>query len=195
MIRFVKMDFCGNTAELIKILGECKSLSSVINAVGCEIISALKNGGKILTCGNGGSAADALHMSEEFVGRYCLERASLPAVCLCADPTLLTCILNDYGADAVFSRQVESLGNSGDLLFGFTTSGNSRNIAEAFFAARNKGVKTILVSGKGGGKLKGAADYELIVPSNSTARIQEVHTLFLHSWLEMVDEFFAVSEK
>ena len=182
------MDFCKNAVELIGILEACKSLSPVINAVGCEILSVLKNGGKILTCGNGGSAADALHMSEEFVGRYCFERNSLPAICLCADPTLLTCILNDYGADAVFSRQVESLGNSGDLLFGFTTSGNSRNIA-----ASNKGVKTILVSGKGGGKLKGAADYELIVPSNSTARIQEVHTFFLHSWLEMVDEVFAVN--
>ena len=171
------MDFCKNAVELIGILEACKSLSPVINAVGCEILSVLKNGGKILTCGNGGSAADALHMSEEFV------------------PSLLTRILNHIVADAVFSRQVESLGNSGDLLFGFTTSGNSRNIAEAFFAAKNNGVKTILVSGKGGGKLKGAADYELIVPSNCTARIQEVHTLFLHSWLEMVDEAFAVSEK
>lgn len=189
------MDFCKNAVELVGILETCKSLSPVINTIGYEILSVLKNGGKILTCGNGGSAADALHMSEEFVGRYCFERNSLPAICLCADPTLLTCILNDYGADAIFSRQVESLGNSGDLLFGFTTSGNSRNIAEAFSAAKNNGLKTILVSGKGGGMLKGAADYELIVPSNCTARIQEVHTLFLHSWLEMVDEFFAVSEK
>lgn len=103
------MDFCKNAVELIGILEACKSLSPVINAVGCEILSVLKNGGKILTCGNGGSAADALHMSEEFVGRYCFERNSLPAICLCADPTLLTCILNDYGADAVFSRQVDLL--------------------------------------------------------------------------------------
>lgn len=187
------MDYCKNAEELRNVLEASKALSLAADAVGREIVSVLRGGGKILTCGNGGSAADALHMSEEFVGRFSRERRSLPAVCLCADPTLLTCILNDYGADRVFSRQVESLGREGDLLFGFTTSGNSRNIVEAFAAAKKRGVKTVLVSGKGGGRLKGAADFELIVPSSSTARIQEVHTLFLHSWLEAVDEAFAGS--
>ncbi|PWL69725.1 MAG: phosphoheptose isomerase [Verrucomicrobia bacterium] len=187
------MDYCKNAEELRNVLEASKALSPAADAVGREIVSALRGGGKILTCGNGGSAADALHMSEEFVGRFSRERRSLPAVCLCADPTLLTCILNDYGADRVFSRQVESLGREGDLLFGFTTSGNSRNIVEAFAAAKKRGVKTVLVSGKGGGRLRGAADFELIVPSSSTARIQEVHTLFLHSWLEAVDEAFVGS--
>ena len=109
------MDYCKNAEELRNVLEASKALSPAADAVGREIVSVLRGGGKILTCGNGGSAADALHMSEEFVGRFSRERRSLPAVCLCADPTLLTCILNDYGADKVFSRQVESLGREGDL--------------------------------------------------------------------------------
>ena len=182
------MDFCKNAVELIGILEACKSLSPVINAVGCEILSVLKNGGKILTCGNGGSAADALHMSEEFVGRYCFERNSLPAICLCADPTLLTCILNDYGADAVFSRQVESLGNSGDLLFGFTTSGNSANQIAAVKKARELGITSVVLSGRGGGECSKISDLCLVVPSDDGARIQEIHGLILHTIIDAIEE-------
>ena len=140
-----------------------------------------------MTCGNGGSAADAMHLAEELVGRYNRERRALAALCLNADPTAITCICNDYGYENVFSRGVEALGKPGDVLVGFTTSGNSINILNAFAAAAKLGVVTVLLAGKDGGKARGACDHEIIVPSHNTARIQEVHTLVLHQWLENID--------
>ena len=141
----------------------------------------------MLTCGNGGSAADALHLAEELVGRFKKDRRALPAICLNADVTALTCIGNDYGFDALFSRQVEALGRPGDVLAGFSTSGNSRNVNAAFAAARRQGLVTILLSGRDGGAARALADHPLVVPSQTTARIQEVHTLILHQWLEAID--------
>jgi D-sedoheptulose 7-phosphate isomerase len=184
-------------ANLLKSLTELQSalrgfeaeLTNV--ARGAEIIlEALQQGRKILTCGNGGSAADALHLAEELVGKFCKTRRSLPAVSLAADPTLLTCIANDFGFDRVFSRQVEGLGNAGDVLVVFSTSGNSANIRLALEAARACGVKSIAILGKDGGKAKGLANCEIIVKSNTTARIQEIHTLVLHMWLETLEEHF-----
>lgn len=151
------------------------------------IITALRQGGKVLSCGNGGSAADALHLAEEFVGRYRGDRPSLPAISLAADVTAVTCIANDYGFDHIFSRQVEGLGKPGDILVAFTTSGNSANIINALQAAKATGVHTILVAGKDGGRAQGMADLEIIVPSHDSARIQEVHTFILHQWLEAVE--------
>jgi D-sedoheptulose 7-phosphate isomerase len=147
----------------------------------------LSSGKKLLTAGNGGSAADALHLAEELVGRFEKERPSLPAVCLNADPTLLTCIGNDYGFDRLFSRQVEGLGQPGDVLVVFTTSGNSRNLIAALDAARQKGLRTIALLGKSGGAAKGNADLEIIIPSQNTARIQEIHTFILHCWLSLIE--------
>jgi len=141
--------------------------------------------------GHGGSAADALHMAEELVGRFDADRAPLPAICLVADPTLLTCIANDYGFAAVFPRQVEALGRQGDVLVIFSTSGNGDGLRRAADAAAQKRVKTIALLGKGGGGLKGRCDYELIVGSAETARVQEAHTLILHLILEAVDRRFA----
>ena len=158
-----------------------------VEAAGGEIRSALKSGHKLLTAGNGGSAADALHLAEELVGRFDKERPSLPAICLSADPTLLTCIGNDYGFDRLFSRQIEGLGQAGDVLVVFTTSGNSQNLVNALDAARKKGLRTIALLGKSGGQAKGKADHEIIVPSQVTARIQEVHTFILHCWLNMIE--------
>jgi len=149
--------------------------------------ATLKSGGKLLTCGNGGSAADAMHLAEELVGRYNRNRRSLPAVCLNADPTLLTCIANDFSYDEVFARQVEGLGNKADLLVCFTTSGNSNNIVRALAAAKARGVKSVALLGKSGGKAKGKADLELIVDGSDTARIQEAHTLLLHALLEKIE--------
>lgn len=153
-----------------------------------SLIAALREGNKVLTCGNGGSACDALHLAEELVGRFHKNRRSLPAVSLCADTSALTCIGNDYGFEQIFARQVEGLGKAGDILVGFTTSGNSPNVLAAFAAARKLGVKTILVAGGTGGKARGTCDHEIIVPSDTTARIQEVHTFVLHSWLEKIEE-------
>ena len=173
--------------ELSSLLESCKQLESAVERAGESILACLGRGGKLLTCGNGGSAADALHLAEELVGRYDADRRALPAVCLNADVTALTCIGNDYGYDRIFSRQVEALGRPGDVLVGFTTSGNSPNVLAAFQTARTMDVRTVFLGGKNGGKAKGSCDHEIIVPSFTTARIQEVHTLILHQWLEAVD--------
>jgi len=185
----MKSNFLYSTSvtELIETLNSSLFLEETITETCSVIINAIQNGGKLLTCGNGGSAADALHLSEELVGRYNKERRGLPAICLNADVTALTCIGNDYGYDHLFSRQVEALGRPNDVLVGFTTSGNSANVLAAFQKAKEYSIVTIMLSGKDGGKAKGTCDYELIIPSNNTARIQEIHTLILHQWLEEID--------
>lgn len=159
----------------------------VVEASGRKIVEQLASGNKLMSAGNGGSATDALHVAEELTGRYKGDRAALPGLCLSADISALTCIANDYGFESIFSRQIEAFGKPGDVFIGFTTSGNSENILKAFEACKTCGVITILLSGKGGGKAKGMCDYEVIVPSNTTARIQELHTFVLHAWLEMVE--------
>ena len=174
-------------AELRRVLDACRPLAAAVEAAGQAIIASILNGGKLLTCGNGGSAADALHLAEELVGRYHVERRALPGLCLNADPTALTCICNDYGYEQVFARGVQALGRRGDVLVGFTTSGNSANVIAAFHAASRLGVTTVLLAGRDGGQARGLCQHEIIVPSNNTARIQEVHTLVLHQWLEAID--------
>jgi D-sedoheptulose 7-phosphate isomerase len=164
---------------------------AVFEKIAAVAVQTLRASGKILSCGNGGSAADAMHLAEELVGRYRANRRSLPGFCLNADATALTCIANDFGFDEVFARQVEGLGAKGDLLVCFSTSGNSPNILRALDAARPRSVKTVALLGKDGGKAKGRADFEIIVGSNDTARIQEVHTLVLHALLEVVEREFA----
>ena len=179
--------FTKSLEELRSVLTASTALAPVVSTVGEAILTSLRQGGKLLTCGNGGSAADALHLAEELVGRYKIERRALPAICLNSDVTALTCIGNDYGYDAIFARQVEALGRRGDVLVGFTTSGNSANVLAAFAAARARGIITVLLSGKDGGKARTQCDFPIIVPSATTARIQEVHTLVLHQWLEAID--------
>ena len=179
--------FRASIQELSSVLAICSGLESAVGKAGETILLCLRRGGKLLTCGNGGSAADALHLAEELVGRYNAERRALPAICLNADVTALTCIGNDYGYDQVFSRQIEALGRPGDVLVGFTTSGNSPNVLAAFHRAHDLGLTTILLGGKDGGLAKGLCKHEIIVPSFTTARIQEVHTLILHQWLESID--------
>src|SRR5436309_4002952 len=178
------------------VTASCAAMQSLLeqqaafDAIAAATVEPLRAGGKILTCGNGGSAADAMHMAEEFVGRYRSNRRSLPAVCLNADATALTCIANDFGYDEVFARQVEGLGVKGDLLVGFSTSGDSPNILRAFEVARQRGVKTVALLGKEGGKTKGKTDFAIIVGSTDTARIQEAHTVILHALLEVVEREF-----
>ena len=180
---------CSSLAELSSLLTSCAALETVVKDAGQAIMDCLLNERKVLTCGNGGSAADALHLSEELVGRYKGDRRALPAICLNADVTALTCIGNDYGYDRVFSRQVEALGRPGDVLVGFTTSGNSPNVLGAFRRAKDMGLVTVFLGGKDGGLAKGLCVHEIIVPSSTTARIQEVHTLILHQWLEVIESF------
>jgi D-sedoheptulose 7-phosphate isomerase len=163
---------------------------ATIEKMADAVVEALQAGRKILTAGNGGSAADALHMAEELIGRYRGNRVSLPAVCLAADATALTCIANDFGYEKVFSRQVEALGQPGDVLVLFTGSGNSANIVEAARVAKSKGVRIIALLGKGGGAMKGQGDIEWIVDDQDTARVQELHTWAMHVMLEAVEQVF-----
>lgn len=179
--------FKDSAQELGKVLEASLAMAPAVEKAGEAIVHAILAGGKLLTCGNGGSAADALHLAEELVGRYSVERRALPALCLNADATAITCICNDYGYEHVFSRGVEALAKPGDIIVGFTTSGNSANVIAAFEVAAKRGVTTILLAGKDGGAARGTCDHEIIVPSSNTARIQEVHTLVLHQWLEAID--------
>lgn len=158
-----------------------------IETITKEIINCIKNGNKILVCGNGGSAADAQHFVAELIGRYKLERKSLPAIALTTDTSILTAIGNDYGYDKVFSRQVEGLGNENDILIGISTSGNSPNIIEAYKIAKTKNMKCISLLGKQGGQLKEISDLEITIQSNNTPRIQESHIFIIHTICEILE--------
>jgi D-sedoheptulose 7-phosphate isomerase len=162
-----------------------------IGAMGDVIVSALKAGNKVLTAGNGGSAAEAMHMSEEFVGRFRNNRPSLAAVSLTADPTAITCIGNDFGFDEIFARQVEGLGKPGDVLVLFSTSGSARNLSRAIESARDAGLVTMTILGRDGGPLAGVADHEIIVPGDATERIQEAHQVIVHLLLDAAERAFS----
>ena len=153
-------------------------------------INALKTGNKILIFGNGGSAADAQHIAAELTGRYKSERRGLPGIALTTDTSALTAIGNDYGYDRVFDRQVESLANSGDLLLGISTSGNSKNVISALKLGQELGCKTIGFSGRDGGDMNDVCNVNLIVPSDNTPRIQEMHILFGHTICQIIDNNF-----
>ena len=154
------------------------------------MINTLKDGGKILTCGNGGSAGDAQHFSSELLNRFERERPALPAIALTTDSSTLTSIANDYQFADIFSKQVSALGQANDILLAFTTSGNSPNVIEAITAAHVKNMRVVLASGKDGGRAAQKlddGDIEIRVPSNSTARIQEVHLLVIHCLCDLID--------
>lgn len=152
-----------------------------------KVIITFRKGGKLLLCGNGGSASDAQHIAAEFVGRYKMERKGLPAIALTTDTSILTSIANDYWFDALFSRQVEALGEKGDLLIVFSTSGNSTNIIRAVEEARSKSIYSVGLLGKEGGKLLSLVDLPIIVPSENTDRIQEVHITIAHIVCDIVE--------
>lgn len=166
-------------------------LLDMIDAAGHACIRSIERGGKIILFGNGGSAADAQHLAAELVGRYLRERRALPAVAITANTSAITAIGNDYCYEEVFSRQIEAIGNKGDIAFGISTSGMSRNVVRAFDTAREKGLVTIAMTGATGGALSATVDYCLCVPSERTPRIQEAHILLGHSICEIVEEHFA----
>ncbi|MEI8242606.1 MAG: SIS domain-containing protein [bacterium] len=154
------------------------------------MVETLRAGGQVLTAGNGGSAAEAMHMAEELVGRFRTNRRSLPAVSLVSDGTALTCIGNDFGFDEVFARQIEGLGRTGDLLVLFSTSGAAVNLRRAVTAARARQVRVLLLLGRDGGALAGTGDQEIIVRGQATERIQEAHQVILHVLLDAVELAF-----
>lgn len=155
-----------------------------------KVVETLKNGHKILIAGNGGSAADAQHFAAEIVGRFTTERQALPALALTTDTSILTSVGNDYAFDKIFSRQVEGLGAEGDLFIGISTSGNSGNIIEAIKVAQKKRIYTVGMLGKDGGKIKSMCDNSIVVPSNVTARIQEIHGMCIHIMCAFVDQAY-----
>jgi D-sedoheptulose 7-phosphate isomerase len=152
------------------------------------IADSIKSGGKVISCGNGGSHCDAMHFAEELTGRYRENRKAIPALCI-SDPSHISCVSNDFGYEFIFSRYIEALGNNGDVLLGLSTSGNSMNIIRAAEAAKEKGMKVIILSGKDGGKLAPLADIELRVPHHGYAdRIQEVHIKIIHILMHLIEK-------
>jgi D-sedoheptulose 7-phosphate isomerase len=168
-----------------------EALLPTLQAIGDQACAAFDRGGRVYTFGNGGSAADAQHLAAELIGRYRRERRPLPAVALSVDPSVVTCIANDYDFDEVFARQVEALAGPGDIVVGFTTSGRSPNVVAGLAAARRVGATTVLFGGGDGGPALDHADHALVVPATTTARIQEMHLLMLHLLSEQIDRWAA----
>lgn len=169
---------------------QSKEILNKLSLIIAKINDCLQQGGKILIAGNGGSAADAQHFAGEIVGRYKKERKGYPAIALTTDISIITSIANDYSFDIIFSRQIEALAKKGDIFFGISTSGNSKNIIEAVKKAKELGLTTVCLLGKGGGKLKDLADFSIIVPSEDTPRIQECHIMLIHIICEEAEKLF-----
>ena len=174
--------------EHAAVLESIAHLDEPIIKIANSLIHCLENKGTIFWCGNGGSASDSQHLAGELVGRFIGERRPLKSIALTADTAVITCIVNDYGYEHIFSRQVEALGSKGDILVGISTSGNSQNILNAIKIANEKSIKTIGLLGKGGGKAASLAKNTLIVPSDTTARVQEMHILIGHILCDLIEE-------
>ncbi len=173
--------------EHIGIVTRLSLLAEEIESAGRRLADAVAAHGKVLICGNGGSAADAQHFAAELVGRFERERRPWPAIALTTDTSILTAVGNDYGFAEVFSRQVQALGHAGDVFIGVSTSGNSENVLRAVDVARGQGLTTLGLLGGDGGRLKDAVECAIVVEGSRTAHIQEVHILILHFWAGMME--------
>ncbi|MDH5475663.1 MAG: D-sedoheptulose 7-phosphate isomerase [Cyclobacteriaceae bacterium] len=172
---------------LDRFLTDSKNIEN-IEAAAVLMAQSISSGGKIISCGNGGSHCDAMHFAEELTGRYRENRKALPAIAI-SDPSHMSCVGNDFGFDFIYSRYIEGLGNHGDVLLGISTSGNSENVINAFNAAKEKQMKTVILTGKDGGKLAGLADVEIIVPHVGYAdRIQEIHIKVIHILIQLIEK-------
>ena len=176
--------------KAIQILLKDKSIQDKIIEVVDLIALTFSSANKLMIAGNGGSAADAQHIAAEFIGKLNLKRKALPAIALSTDTSILTSISNDYNFNQIFSRQIEGIGQSGDIFFGITTSGNSKNILKAIKEARNKKIKIIILTGKKGNYLKKYSDVCIAVPSSNTQIIQEMHITILHIICEIIEQSF-----
>jgi len=174
--------------ETKQIIYNDELLLDKIEEVSQKCVDMYKNDNKTILAGNGGSAADAQHIAAELVGRYGFDRASIPSLALTTDTSCLTAIGNDYGYDKIFSRQLEGMGQSGDIFIGISTSGNSKNIINAFEVAKKKNILTVALVGKDGGEMAKLADIALVVPSDSTPRIQESHILIGHILCDIIEK-------
>lgn len=187
MKNYIQRQIADSAATKQAIL-ENEALIDVIVSVAQACVAVYRNGKKTLLAGNGGSAADAQHIAAELVGRYGFDRPSLPSLALTTDSSNLTAIGNDYGYDKVFSRQLEGMAQEGDLFIGISTSGNSQNVINAFESAKERGVTTVALVGRDGGKMAEMADYAIIIPSNATPRIQESHILIGHILCDIIEK-------
>lgn len=174
-------------SEMANLLARLSTLDRPLEQLGQAMLDCWQKRGKVLIAGNGGSAADASHFAEELSVRFCKNRRALAALAL-SDSAAITCAANDFGYETVFARQVEALGNGGDIFIAFSTSGNSPNLIRAVESARKQGLTTVAFLGKTGGALRGQCDIELLVPSDSTARTQEAHKLLYHVLCEWIEE-------
>ena len=184
------MTFEKALSDTVRTLGSLAQIRPSIDAAGELVLATLRGGGRLLICGNGGSAAEAAHFATELVGRYHGKRRSLPAIALSSDGSLVTCIGNDYGFEHVFSRQISGLAKPGDLVVVISSSGNSANIIAGLEEARRLGLKSIAFLGRGGGKAKGLATCELLVPGDRGASAQESHLVLSHYLCERVEPSF-----
>ena len=174
--------------DSIDVISKSKNLSEKINESALKIISCIKNNGKVVLFGNGGSAADAQHMTAELIGRFKVDSNPIPAIALTTDTSVITSIANDYDFDEIFSRQCEALVNKNDIVIAISTSGNSSNIIKGIIEAKEKQSFVIGLTGNSGGKLKSEVDLLLDVPSNDTARIQESHRIIIHSLCQLIEK-------
>ena len=179
--------------HLLVIKSVAENCTDVISDVAMQIVQSLSNQGTIFWCGNGGSAADSQHLAAELVGRFKNDRKALRSLALTTDTSVLTCIANDYRYEDVFSRQIEALGRKHDILVVISTSGQSENILKVLRVAKRMGLKTIALLGRDGGKAKTLADQAVVIPSDSTARIQEAHILIGHIICELIEQELGVA--
>jgi len=184
------MSFDSSLATTVQVFQSLTTIRAEIDRAAELMLSALRNGNKLLVCGNGGSAAEAQHFCTELVGRYFKNRRSLPAIALSADGSLLTCIGNDYGYETVFARQISGLAQPGDIVIGITSSGNSANIHAAIAEATRLKLSSVAFLGRGGGTLKGRATVDLIVPGDSGRAAQEAHLFLVHHFCDLIDAAF-----
>lgn len=184
------MSFEASLAETVRTFQSLPEIRPAIDRAAQMILATLRRGGKLLICGNGGSAAEAAHFSTELVGRYAKDRRALPAIALNADGSLLTCVVNDYGYEHAFSRQIAGFGRPEDLVVVLTTSGNSANILAALHQANKMNLESIAFLGRGGGKAKGLATCDIIIPGKSGPATQEAHLFLIHHFCELIDAEF-----
>jgi D-sedoheptulose 7-phosphate isomerase len=175
-------------AEHRALFDSLQHLQPSVARIGATLTAVLQSGGKIMLCGNGGSAADSQHIAAELTGRLVGDRRALAGLALSTDSSALTCIANDYGFDAIFERQVQGLGRAGDALIAISTSGNSANVLRAADAARAMGIVTIGLLGRDGGQLLARCDDAIVIPSHTTARIQEAHIFVGHCWCSLIEQ-------
>lgn len=187
MIDYIETKISESLSNFQKILLD-EELKSTVQKISLECINCFKNNGKVLLAGNGGSAADAQHIAGEFVSRFAFDRPGLPSIALTTDTSILTAIGNDYGYEKIFSRQIQALGRKGDVFIGYTTSGTSKNIINAFHQAKNDGLVTVCLTGNRNTDIKSIVDYTIEIPSAETPRIQEGHALIGHIICGIVEE-------